>query len=347
MHADPRLLHHADNRADIYRQQPPLWHEDTLDAWCCASPELIRALLRHPDVDVIDFRGVVASLSARFGQDFSHSAAVLDHVTLGLSGPEHLAARRAQTLFLKARAEPALDAFRSTLGPDLAVAAARRDEAFDFAFDVLAPALGALFVTLTGVAGDAPGATPSLSQLFDRYLGVNRRLQIEKRLGARLVELAAAKVAPEEALMRVALTVVGADSLFAALCESLRAVLAEAPDMRLCDIDWPAAMPRTGVPYVDRFARKAIEIDGQTIAAGARLRLYVEAIAFAEPERATDLFGVGAHLCLGKAISQQVWLDLTAALAALPVRLSLIEHAWRRSDFLFNAPSQMRMVFHD
>jgi cytochrome P450 len=103
------------------------------------------------------------------------------------------------------------------------------------------------------------------------------------------------------------LLVVGHDSLAASLGVSLVTLLERAHNARLCDFDYPDALPGTGVPYVERVARTDCSIQGFEFRAGDRVRLFLDACpARGNGGEEAPFFGKGRHLCLGKDLSQAV-----------------------------------------
>ncbi|WP_010140904.1 hypothetical protein [Oceanicola sp. S124] len=327
------LLHRQSDRRATYATLQGLTWSDELSAWVSADPEAIRAALRAPEIEVIDFRSVYATLSERFSIDFRPTVQVLDHVALGLNGQPHHEVRRRQTLYLKSVTEAALAAYGDSLAAQLAAHA--DSGSFCLARDLAFPAVDAMFGVLSGFRLDDRGGT-SFSSIFDRRLGLNRRKAINEGI-ARLIAGTEDPVALEGVLTRISLSVVGADSLYGSLTQSLRQVLDSHPGRPLARIDWPAEIPATAVPYVDRIARQTVTIAGTRIAAGERVRLYVEALKSGPDGPSAGLFGIGAHVCLGKHLSIKAWQMMVAALRSHPGTLTVTEHRFRPNDYLFNA----------
>lgn len=343
---DYLLLHRAEDRWDTYARLTGLRWEDGLEAWISAEPRVLREILRNPSIETIDFRKIYQTLAERLSMDFGVTLEILDHVALGLNGTEHRDIRREQTLFLKNGSDAALEAFETDLAECLPPLM-RSGGNVDFANQVVAPALSTLFSAWIGVPVNDNTCGASLSQVFDRYLGLNRRRDINRRVEDRLTQMAA-RCERREAAMRVALSIVGADSIFGGFSQSLAHIFSANAGKKLCEIEWPGEMPRTGVPYVDRIAARDVVIDGTEISAGDRLRLYVEQLGCEQDGRPAELFGLGTHVCLGKALTQRAWKALTEILSTFDARVCLLEYQYRRPDFLFNAPRKMEVsITHD
>ncbi len=67
-----------------------------------------------------------------------------------------------------------------------------------------------------------------------------------------------------------------------------------------------------------------------------------------ESSRIRAFFGVGAHVCLGKALSMRAWQHVSRTLRQQTARIELVDYRYRRSDHLFNAPEAMTIkVIHE
>jgi hypothetical protein len=102
-----------------------------------------------------------------------------------------------------------------------------------------------------------------VSQIFGRFVGLNRRKLIQTSV-ARPTEQFAAKAdeLSTSGDYATALTIVGYESLLGSIGASLVAVLEEGAPSRLCEMSFIDALPRTGVTYVERVARKEYSVEG-------------------------------------------------------------------------------------
>ncbi|GGE45402.1 cytochrome P450 family protein [Actibacterium pelagium] len=248
---DYSLLHRQPDRIAVYKSSDRLEWNDGLGTWFSADIETIQKILRDREVfHVVNFRLIYESFADRFGLDFRRLVKVLDHVPLGLNGEEHMAERRAQTLYLKQAVPDAAKAFEETFDEHLTRVLDAAGEA-DFLTEVLLPSNTAMFFELTGLPAEKDQLRASWSQIFDRKISLNRRLKIDAQVAAALEQFRE-ELSPDDTLRRLALNIVGADSIIASCSESVAAVLRAHLGQRLCEMNWPEEMPRTGVPYVDR-----------------------------------------------------------------------------------------------
>src|SRR5262249_13058135 len=141
------------------------------------------------------------------------------------------------------------------------------------------------------------------------------------------------KTSPEYAL---ALMIIGHDALVASLGHSLLRVLEGGAGKRLCELSFPQSLPETGVPYVERLASQDCSINGITLRAGDRVRLYLDGAIVQEGQtEACPFFGSGRHSCLGEAVSTWLWQTLTAELSRVPLKFSVDAVCRRERDYVF------------
>ena len=206
-----------------------------------------------------------------------------------------------------------------------------------------------LFGQLIGApVPDVAAERPSVSQLFDRSLALNRRKRLQGSI-ARLSEAFANErglTIPTE--YAAALIILGHDWFLSSIGASLVAVLEDSTtERRLCDLTYSDILPRTGVPYVERVARKDCAINGLNLSAGDRVRLFVDACpARGSAASEAPFFGKGRHLCLGKDLSQFAWRILIRELARVPFRVRIIETRVRPNDYVFNMYEWIEVSIH-
>ena len=112
--------------------------------------------------------------------------------------------------------------------------------------------------------------------------------------------------------LRLALVIVGKDSPLGTLGERLHRVLADNSGRRLEDIDYPELPPETGVPFIERLVVSPFRYSECNFRCGDRVRIFLQSFAYAAEAARTNYFGAGAHTCLGRRLSLQVWKAVTA-----------------------------------
>jgi hypothetical protein len=135
----------------------------------------------------------------------------------------------------------------------------------------------------------------------------------------------------EEDLIQLCLAALGARTFIGAITLSLYETVSKHPDVRSSAIVWPNAIPSSALSFLDRSCVENTAIDQRRFTVGDRVRIITKDTAFSEEEKARLCFGIGAHSCLGRPISETAWRLLAARLVdadvvLVPIRLQLSEH---------------------
>jgi cytochrome P450 len=192
---------------------------------------------------------------------------------------------------------------------------------------------------------DANEAAAELSVIFDRMMGLRRRQQLDSDIGR--VRAAIRGALPDEADeddegVRVALFILGNDTLSGTLGESLYTVLRQNPGRRLNEISYPELPPETGVPFAERVVTEAFVFDGVQLAPGDRVRLYLQGFQYSDrPGDRSRIFGTGLHACLGRQLSVEIWRTLVERLSTTTLALDVLSYAARTDDYVFTAPETL------
>ena len=76
-----------------------------------------------------------------------------------------------------------------------------------------------------------------------------------------------------------------------------------------------------------------------------RLRIFLQALAYAqEPRSRTGFFGAGAHACLGRPLSIEVWRAMTEQLSRVSLRAHIFSYTARTSDYVFTCPEELEVI---
>jgi cytochrome P450 len=325
----------------------PIAWVPSLGCWCVFSAEEIAFVLRSRNFVVTDFAEMHRKLERKVGIDLSAAVKVLGHIAIAHEGERHACIRkdtaRVLAADLAASKQRTAEAAHATVHK-----ICRPGASIDLVQDVVRPVCDVVFESILGAG---PGASSdsgvSASQVFDIYLGLNRRLKVSAEVAAMLDAFASAgdrlKTSPEHA---VGLRTLGYDSIVGSLGGSLLRVLREASaGTRLCDLSFPSQLPATGVPYIERFAAQDCKLNGAEIRKGDRVRLYLDDASVAGVE-ARPIFGKGRHSCLGEELSTWLWRTLSAEFGKLPLGWTIEEAERRRPDWVFVYYSRIVVRLH-
>ena len=307
----------------------PVEYSAAMKCWCVFEPEWVQQLLVSTDAAVTPYAEQLSPLQARL--DLRGALRVLTHIPLANEGADHAAGRQPLSRFNNATYTDRLARLTEVLAQHAGVFQA--PGRVDLTRHFFPPVIDA--ITQLGHGAAAEPSWPGPSQLFDRFLSLNRRKPVYERLNLLYAE--GTQHGLDHLDQRVALQVLGYDALLGSLQESFLQVVRAHPGTALDQIDWPASLPATAVPTVERVATRELSIDGQTIAAGERIRLYL-----ATAEGGSDFFfGGGRHKCVGLGLSQKIWQAFAAVFAAARCTVHLVEVQYPPSDFVFNCPSEL------
>jgi cytochrome P450 len=342
----PRLDHDPRKSRNPEASAPIEW-APPLGCWCVFDADTITAILKSTDFAAADFVTLHRELEQKIGIDCAGLIQVLHHIATANEGKRHAEIRRDVARVLTADAATTKDITARKV-QELVPEFCRPGARVDLVQEIIRPICNTLFECLLGVA--APGQAEngvSASQIFDLYLGLNRRRDINAKTCAMIQAFSAAqdklKTSPDYA---VALSMLGYDSIVASLGCSLVHVLREHPRQRLCAMSFPRSLPATGVPYIERFAAKDCTLAGVTIGKGHRVRLYLDSGPPDGNAVSRPYFGRGRHSCLGEELSTWLWRTLVEELSKLPLTCTVESAMRRKPDWVFTYYSNVVVRFH-
>ncbi len=146
--------------------------------------------------------------------------------------------------------------------------------------DLLRPATRRALLVMAGLGSvDFEGAetTPAL---FDDTISLRRRTALNAMIGTFFDSLS--RIPEEERYFRIALVVLGANTLLGSLGNSLAQTLSRNEGVRLCDNKWDTDFCETGLAVIEKVAGSDAVLDGNSIRAGDRLRLFLDAAGYKE-----------------------------------------------------------------
>jgi hypothetical protein len=215
---------------------------------------------------------------------------------------------------------------------------------------ILEPLILSVTETLTDIPLAIAAGCRTVSTIFDKSIGPRKRRRIDAELGqmrAAIVCKLGASTTEDAIGLRLALSILGRDTLLGTLGESLYSVLHDNQGHRLNEIAYPQIPPETGVPYIERIAVKSLCEQQTQFNAGDRLRIYLQAFAYSGSSvHQPKIFGVGNHLCLGKALSLALWNGITSSLSRIPLYADVVSHDLRKDDYVFLCPSHLLVRLH-
>lgn len=249
-------------------------------------------------------------LAKRTGHDFGASIALLDRLPTFMEGRAHKATRKAMALRNDANKAAQLAAADTYLA-DFTARELRAGNSVDLMQAFALPLVDALAMATTA-AGGRP--TPPMEfirlfpSLFSSHTPLARRIAINTML------VALADGADEAVFDDLALLVLGIYPLSGSLALTLHAAFAAQPETPLRAIRWPDRFAASALHYVDRVCRRDTTVGDEAFAAGERVRSLIQSADWAHAQNQGMTFGAGAHLCLGRRLSEAIWDKVTRVL---------------------------------
>ncbi len=294
---------------------------------------------------MVDYKSETTKLSRGLGVDLIETEKLFDNVPLALEGSNHATVRRKMAIDIRQHSNLSLQKFKDFSRENITTSFALKNT-FNIVSEVFSPCVLRLMADLSQVCLPPYSSEASPSQLFDKTLSVNRRKMVNEKIKA-IRENAKIDLPDDSAEMRAAMAVIGTDSLLASITGSFVYEIERNARRRMSEIVWSQKIPITAVPYVERVAKRSIRLCDAHIKKDQRVRLYLDSFESGGDDGYDHYFGSGRHVCLGKAISQQVWRELTTALSATGKRAAIKAVSYRSSDYVFNFPNIVEVAVTD
>jgi hypothetical protein len=274
-------------------------------------------------------------MAARLGHDFGPAIALLERLPTFMDGDPHAAMRQAMARIFGAIRQPQLAAAREVLA-EFAATRLQPGVSCDLMEDLSRP----LFRAMTKVAVAARSLPDEVAALIDEVpllfspvTAMKKRLEINARLAPLIAEHGV------DILNDIGLMALGVRPLTGGLARSLHATIESHQGELLSAMAWPERIIFSPVTFVDRMCLEPVTLGGEAFAAREHLRCEIQVAAWTPEQRQVTMFGVGAHLCLGRPISEQIWTLCTALFAAQDLRATAGPLAMRQGSDPFALPA--------
>jgi cytochrome P450 len=312
--------------------------------WIITKPLHCKELIASSNLRPISYAQDYELLQGRLGIDFSSLVFAFSNIPLCLHGERHAYYRRRVSELLASR--------RAAVNARIPEAVAahldcfRHEGRLEVMQDVVLPLVLDIISTTIDV-GISPAECRNASLVFDKSIGVAKRRKIAAEIATlrKLISCRLGAGATEEDVgLRLALLILGKDALVGTLGESLHRWLQVNSGCRLAEIGYPEFPPETGVPFIERSVVRPFTLASCEFACGDRVRIFLQTFAYSdEPRSSVNFFGGGAHACLGRSVSIQIWNAVTDVLATIPLRAHVFSYSARASDYVFTCPERLEV----
>ncbi len=322
--------------------------DSEIKSWIVTEPGYCERLLASADTRPATYSDDYEALEKRLGIDFSNVLLAFQHIPMCLHEAAHRDARRRVAEHIVERRAALAACVAANLPIHLGPLGQPGE--VEIVREVLEPLVLSVTEPLTDVPPMVASGCRTASIIFDKSIGPRKRQRVDEELG-RLREAIVSRLgaaATEQAIgLRLALAVLGRETLIGTLGESLHSVLIANRGRRLDEIDYPEVPPETGVPFIERIAARSFSDRETRFQAGDRIRIYLQAFTYSGTSRdRARIFGVGSHLCLGKALSLDLWAGITSHLARTPLYADVVSHELRTDNYVYLSPAHLRVSLH-
>jgi hypothetical protein len=304
-------------------------------AWIVTQPELCKELVASASLVPAPAVETYNDMATQLGLDFDNVIFAFHHIPLCLRDELHAHSRRRTSEFLSTR-RYAMKSWMANALPDLLVPF-RSAGHFDAMMSVVVPIVRGLISTMIGLDLPADLDLDDISLVFDKSISMRRRLALDASIGLlrRHIQTELGMEGDDDAVgLLLALVILGKDALLGTLGESLYRIFRDAGERRLKELDYGRSPAQTGVPFVERVVVAPISAGGLKLAPGERVRIFLQTFAHSPPSSHHRFFGAGAHACLGRPISTELWIGISDNLSAVDLRPRVLSYvAGRRLCF--------------
>lgn len=312
-------------------------------AWIVADPELCREVLSTPTLYPAPALEHYRNMPMGFGEAFASVAFAFEHIPLSMYGERHTEARRTASTFIAGRHQ-AIRAWAEGKLPGHLQPLAKPGRV-ELMQDVIKPLVRELFAVLVDTDLSDSLVLDHVSQVFDKSIGMSRRTRLETDMAALEAHLREqlGDIGEDEIGMRLGLLVVGKDALVGTLAESLSELFRANAELPLDRIEFPKMPQRTAVPFVERIASAPISVAGLDLAEGDRVRVVLQTYGHGPSNEHHRYFGAGAHACLGRPLSIELWSAIAALLSRLTSRVRVLDYQLAADSYVFIVPTKFEV----
>lgn len=314
-------------------ERPIEWSE-ALKCWCVFQPRQVKSLFESSEAIAVPYGDQLSTIGSKWAVELRGPLQVLQHIPLANEGETHLKSRRTIAQLHNATYEDRLTKLRSEIA--LRKYVWEISGSIELTENFFHPVIHA--ITMPFSQALLSPTWPGPSQLFDRFLSLQRRKDVYGQINM-LYEEGLQRLEPhlDE---KIAMRILGYDALLGSIQESFVSQVRLHKSVPLNEIPWPDKLPATAVPTVERIAQSDIEIGGKHISKGQRIRLFLNG---SDVDQGL-FFGDGRHKCVGAGISQKIWQEFVQLFSALTCYVTIENIEYPQSDFVFNCPKKLHTL---
>jgi hypothetical protein len=274
-----------------------------------------RRILKSADYVPTAMADRYRDIGERLGEDFSPAIRLLELLPVFVSGPRHANTRRDMALRIAAARPQQLHALQQHT--DRLPALLAPGQTIDLLARFVRPLWQALADAASGGLHLPASLVSGCTDLFDSRSRLRARLTVNEALRE---FIAADPATADQRLLILGQTVLGIRPFIGSLTLSLHALFSANLGKPLARIAYPARFPLSSLPTTDRW--RTSEQTDTPADERETVRCVLHSARFSTAENDEAMYGIGAHACLGRPISNDAWTMVTARLAGLDVAVA-------------------------
>jgi len=295
-------------------------------------------IMRSFDFETYDFGADNQVLMDRYNLEFPALMAVYDHLTLFRNGDFHKKLRKRQLKRLVAMRERHMELIGENRARVPQVFT--QDGPLDVVTDFLVPFYNELWKDHIQLTDAQQEEFRAFFTLLEPRRAIRERLRVDK-----ILQGAVKPDADDEWLDFFTLYFMGRMALVGSFTLSFWNIWHDNPGVPMSQIDWPTELTDTSVKQVDRIVSRDVTVNGCPFEAGDFIRCHIDPrITGHTPDRELNLFGAGRRLCLGRPLTQEVWLAMVDEFRKLDVVVTPHSDTVPHIEHPLDAPRSMMVT---
>lgn len=302
-----------------------------------------RCVMADPSYVQIRFPELLENFAAA-GWDFPNIRFAVDHIPLVQDGARHTYLRKLATKHIRSVSAHFPEATADIL--ENMNTRMQKGGEIEIMSEIVFPMVSEVMTMLSGLdyignSSLALGQDMSLTKLRKlEQICVQLRAQSKERFPDE---------SPESTGMRMSFATIGAEPLMGTLGCSLDKIFCTASGQKISELDWPEAIPATGVTHVLRTSKNDNGNDLGDCAKNVRfidldLTPYLD---LPDEKDRLGIFGTGIHSCLGRGYSVLLWRKIVENMKKNDAKITYLGSA-PSTRSIFEIPKEIRVkISHD
>ncbi|KHF24009.1 hypothetical protein [Solemya velum gill symbiont] len=290
-----------------------------------------KAVIMSKDFHSYNMAEKYREMQSRSGIDFSTAISLIEKLPIFMDGEAHKKNRKNMALLIAATKNEQEEEAKNTIDKLLRQYFTNCCE-LDLVSDFARPLWHAIAVRISQCEDDAQEVIDSIPSLFSPVLSIRKREIINNRLTEIINRQGEGKI------LHIALAALGTRPLTGSLALSLYDAILQNITGKASTLDLGYGYKKSSLTYVDRVCTSDTHIGSSQFRSGQRVRCITQSSEYTEEENLSSLYGFGAHVCLGRPISQFIFQHLKEEISGYECSITPVKLEMQENSDPFNYP---------